>query len=507
MTGSHDTSVIIAGGGPVGLILATELGARGIDVIVLESTDEVRDEPRAGMLHARTVQSLTRRGYVHTPSHTTEEPVRTGFHFGGKSMLTLVSPGAEGAPNLNIPQADLERGFLKLAVRQGVDVRRGHRVLDVAQNDARVVATVHNGSGRYRVTADHLVGADGARSTVRERVEITSTANPPTFSGVLGQVRLHDPAAVPNGWTHTRQGWTLINLNPHGHSRVLTHEFTEPLPRHRDPVDLAEFQRTVSRILGHDVPMSDPRFLSRFSDYSRVADRYVHGRIALAGDAAHVHAPLGGQGLNLGIQDAFNLAWKLALVASGTTPLSLLQTYHDERRPIAEAVVANTRAQAALMRPGEEFDPLRELVQQLLGIDEANDLVQGVISGQRTHYPPDASAGTHAGRFLPNLALHGPSGPTSVAELLTPGRGVLLISAGSRTEFADTARFWKDRVDTHFVVPRDEVDWYALLLRPDGYVAWSADRDEPAPPPLDKHLNRWFGPGMGALSETPETSR
>lgn len=500
MTRSRDAAVIIVGGGPVGLVLATELGLRDVDTVVLDANVDIRDEPRAGTLHARTVQSLARRGYLGGgPQELSDGELRTPFHFGGMPALTITSPRAEGPPMLGMPQAELERNFQDLALRRGIDVRRGHRVVDVAQDEDHVELTVHSGHGEYRITAGHVVGCDGARSAVRQHAGFTSTSHPPNFAAIIGQVRLRDPASVRGGWTHSRHGWTLINPNPSGHSRVITHDFTRPLPDHRQPVELDEFRDTVSRILGQDTPMDDPIFLARFSDYCRLADSYRIGRIMLAGDAAHVHSPMGGQGLNLGIQDVFNLGWKLALVTSGAAPPSLLHTYHDERRPVAERVIANTRAQVALMHPGEEFDPLRNLMGELLGIETANNLVQGMISGQSVRYP---AAGVDAseleGRFLTNAVVRTETGPTTVAELLTPGRGVLMLTDRAQPELADTARGWKDRIDVHEATTSKDLDWDAVLVRPDGYVAWCDPGGDTPAEQLAHRLTHWFGPGTGS---------
>ncbi|MFI5587361.1 FAD-dependent monooxygenase, partial [Amycolatopsis sp. NPDC051758] len=352
--------VIVAGGGPVGMLLATELGLHGVPTTVVEKLTETHDEPRAGTLHARTAQTLLRRGHLPAsqPPRDPHAVVEVPFHFGGRPVLTLESPALEGAPMVGRAQSDIERFFEAKARSLGVEILRGHQVTGVRDHGESVTVTTEHGE----LTAAYVVGCDGARSTVREAAGITGTTHPATFAGLLGLPRLGDPARVPGGWTQGPTGWTLVNVNPAGHSRILTHEFTQPLPARGTPATLDDLRGAASRILGHDVPMADPAFLGRFSDFTRLADEYRRGWLLLAGDAAHVHAPLGGQGLNLGLQDAVNLGWKLAMVVAGTAPEQLLDTYGTERRPVAEAVIENTRAQAALMRPGPEFEPLRRLV-------------------------------------------------------------------------------------------------------------------------------------------------
>ncbi|MEQ0565302.1 FAD-dependent monooxygenase [Amycolatopsis sp. NEAU-NG30] len=470
--------VIVAGGGPVGMLLAAELGRQGVPTTVVEKLTETHDEPRAGTLHARTAQSLLRRGYLPAPPRPRDPHavVEVPFHFGGRPVLTLESPAIEGAPMIGQAQSDIERFFEAQARARGVEILRGHRITGVRDDGSHVTVTTDHGE----LTAAYVVGCDGARSTVREAAGITGTTHPATFAGILGLARLGDPARVPGGWTHGPTGWTLINVNPAGHSRILTHEFTEPLPERGAPVTLEDLRAAASRILGHDVPMADPVFLGRFSDFTRLADTYRRGRLLLAGDAAHVHAPLGGQGLNLGLQDAVNLGWKLAMVVAGTAPETLLDTYHAERHPVAEAVIENTRAQAALMRPGPEFEPLRALVADLLSTPDGNRLLSDRISAQGVRYGDGPGLD---GTFLPNL----PVGEQSVAQLLPPGRPVLLLGPGTH-DLTDVAARWKDAVDA--VAHEEDLGAPAILLRPDGYVAWSGQDADHA----TAALTRWFGP-------------
>ncbi|MFJ6621859.1 FAD-dependent monooxygenase [Kitasatospora sp. NPDC091335] len=514
MTGR--TSVLIAGGGPVGMLLAAELGLWGVEAVVVEPHPHTQDTPRAGTLHARSVQSLLRRGHLRLRGRgSLEEERETSFHFGGAPILRIATPTAEGPPIHGQSQAALEQAFETRALELGAVVRRGHRFSALRQDRGGVTATVEGPDGPYELTADYLVGCDGARSDVRRAAGFACTTHEATFAAIVGLVRLRDPYAVPPGWTHTAEGWLLANVNPAGHSRVITHDFRLPLPARGSRATLEELQGTLSRILGRPVALGDPAYLDRFSDFTRVADRYRTGRVLLAGDAAHVHAPLGGQGLNTGLQDAFNLGWKLALVARGDADGRLLDSYDTERRPVAEAVVANTRVQAAVMRPGPENDHLREFTARMFRHPGVNREAADVISGQGIAYGPGGAADPAVGRFLPNLALRTPHGPRTVAELLTPGRPLVLLRPEVADALEPVAAGWGERVSTLRVDPEPDsaelrlgtgapVPWSALVCRPDGYLVWRADRaagDAGAAGAstadgagLREALEGWFGP-------------
>jgi 2-polyprenyl-6-methoxyphenol hydroxylase-like FAD-dependent oxidoreductase len=494
-TAPVDAHVVVVGGGPVGMLVAAELGHHGVSTVVLEANPETVDQPKAGTLHARTVQGLARRGHLRAHPATEERLARQsadGFHFAGMPGLVITAPATEPGPVVGRSQADLERDFERRARERGVTVLRGHRVTDLVQGPDSVEVTADGPQGVRHLTAQYVVGADGARSTVRELLGFASDTHPATVSALLGLVRLTDPGSVPYGWHRTPRGWTVAGVNPYGHSRFITIDFRGPHPDRHSPLTLEELRAEGERILGRPVPMADPVFFSRFSDFARVVCDYRQGRVFLAGDAAHVHFPVGGQGLNLGLQDALNLSWKLAHTLAGTAGKDLLDTYDAERRPAARRVVDNTRAQLALMRPDPGLDPLRDLVAELLGLDEANAHLGNMISAQDTVYPARTADGSRwEGHFLPNLPLTTDDGPTDVTRLLLDGRPVLLLLGSDGATHAEQAEGWSHVLRTVRAVRAAgarPLPWDAVLLRPDGYVAWASDGG-----PLTGTLREWFG--------------
>ncbi|CAM5553320.1 hypothetical protein GCM10010329_25860 [Streptomyces spiroverticillatus] len=480
------TRVIVAGGGPVGMMLACELALQNVEAIVLEQDLKVRDTPRAGTLHARSVQSLLRRGFLRLPEPgRLDLHHRTGFHFAGLPLLEITTPTAEGPPIFNQSQSALEEAFESRARALGAEIRRGVRVTGLAEHaDGVTVETLAEDGTRSRIDADWLIGSDGARSTVREAAGIQATTTPPSFSGIVALVELLDPASAPGGWAHGPEGATLINVNPYGLSRVVVHDFTRPFPDRQQPVSFAELTEATNRVLGRDVPMRGATYLSRFSDFTRLADTYRSagpGRVLLAGDAAHVHAPLGGQGLNTGLQDAFNLGWKLGAVARGDAPAALLDTYTSERRPVGQEVVDNTRAQAAVMNPHPEHDHLRaRITAQLADPARVRDMAD-TVSGQGIRYG-DPSQGL-TGTFLPNHAFTTAEGPVTVAQLLHEAQPLLLLAGGVAHPAGTRAGLRTVRVSSS-----EPLGWEAVLVRPDGYVAWAGEGG------LADVLDGWFGP-------------
>ncbi|MEU7555701.1 FAD-dependent monooxygenase [Streptomyces sp. NPDC044571] len=482
--------VVVAGGGPVGMLVAAELAAYGVDTVVLESRTRVSERPKATTLHARAVQSLARRGHLPPAAGASAAPASSAsyasyapsasagpgspFHFAGLPGLVITAPESEPEPILKCPQAELERLFEARARAAGARILRGQRVTAVVQEPGGVRITAEGPGGRTACTARYLVGADGARSTVREEAGIASDTHPATVSALMGAVTLPDPDALADGWHRTPRGWIAVKRDAEGLTHLRTLNCARVHRDRRSEPTLDELRREVAWIVGHDVAMEGPRWLSRFSDFARLARTFRAGRVFLAGDAAHVHFPIGGQGLSTGVLDALNLGWKLALAVRGAAGPDLLATYDPERRPVARRVIDTTRAQLALMRPGSELDALREVFAGLLAEDRAQGRISGMISAQDTVLPEGAGRpSSGAGTFLHNVALTTDTGESDVIRLLQDGRPLLLLFGERGSRYAAGAQDWAGVLRVERVRHAAGVPYDALLVRPDGYVAWT----------------------------------
>lgn len=487
--------IIIAGGGPVGMLLASELAGYGIDTLLLESKDATDDQPKAGTLHARSVQSLARRGYLKGPRPPAGiGPVTLPFHFAGITELSITTPATEPPPILKRSQADLERQFEATARARSARILRGYRVIEAGQSAHRAHVTAEGPDGPRTFSAAYLIGADGARSTVREQNDFSTDSRPPSVSAMVGLVRITAPDLLPRGWHRTPRGWIISRADADGYSLIRTLNCTGPRPDRHAPVTLGELRREVSWIAGHDVAMSDALSLTHFSDFTRLARQFHQGRIFLAGDSAHVHFPIGGQGLSTGLLDALNLSWKLAHTVRGTAGKGLLDTYDEERRPVALRLIDNTRAQLALMRSGPELDALRSVFAEVLATKDGGSLIGGMISAQETAYPARSGRPSEwEGRFLENMPLvTEDDGSTDAIELLRDGRPLLLLSAEASARLTTVAEGWSHVLRTVRVLSqsRSRLPWEALLVRPDGYIGWAADGGD-----LGEALSGWFGEG------------
>ena len=533
-----DTDVIVVGAGPTGLMLAAELRLGGARTLVLERQPRISEIPKAGGLGGRILEVLRYRGLLDRFTAASAEPrPRPVFPFGG---IHLDFTGLTDSPLHALPlrQAQLERLLDERAAELGAEVRRGHEVLGVHQDDDAVVADVRGpDGGTSRVRARYLVGCDGGRSRVRELAGIGFPGTTYPEVNRLGQVAVPESVAragdggleIPGlgrvGWGFTRTERGLFALSPtrDGNFFVFTTEDTVPDVDDDTPMTLAELGDSVERVLGARLPMHEPRRLSRFTFQARHADRYREGRILLAGDAAHL-LPATGAALNLGMTDTVNLAWKLAAAVHGWAPTGLLDTYQDERHAAGARALLQTQAQVALRRGHDAAaEALRTVFQELCTEESALLRMGALIGGSDVRYPSphanadaDASPQPHAltGTFAPDLALHPASargnteqGVASIAELMHGARPVLLDLAG-RTELREIAGEWRTRVDVctaKFAAADGHRPADALLIRPDAHIAWAAGIDEPADsaaPALREALSFWFGePSRRVASE------
>ncbi|MEU6740684.1 FAD-dependent monooxygenase [Streptosporangium sandarakinum] len=505
-----NADVIIVGAGPTGLMLAAELRLAGVRPLVLERHPHRRDAPKAGGLGGQILELLRYRGLLERfEAACPGPPPAPRFPFGGVHLdLThLENPPLHALP---LPQQLLERLLDDRAAELGADVRRGHEVTGIGQDDAAVSVEVRGPDGPYRVSARYLVGCDGARSRVRDRagIDFPGTVYPevnrlaqvtlPDSVTVLGNGDLDVPGfgTVRAGFTRTDRGLFGLGSAP-GATSVSLYTIEDESVEYDDdvPMTVTELQDSVHRVLGAHLPIAGTTRLSRFTFKARQAERYRAGRILVAGDAAHLF-PATGVALNAGLLDAVNLAWKLAADVHGRAPAGLLDTYHTERHLAGARTMLHTRAQVALRRGHDAAaEALREVFQELLLDEQPLRRMGALVAGTDIRYPMPGS-GRHplTGTFTPDLTLHTDDGVTGVARLLHPARPVLLDLAG-RPDLREAAHAWKDRVDVH-TAKTDDRPADALLIRPDAHIAWAAPVDEPAEtaaPALREALSTWFG--------------
>ncbi|MFD9739011.1 rifampin monooxygenase [Umezawaea sp. NPDC059074] len=468
--------VIVIGGGPTGVMLATELRLHDVDVLVLEKDAEPTKVVRSLGLHARSIELMDQRGLLERFLELgTRYPV--GGFFAGIAKPSPERLDTAHPYTLGIPQTLTERLLTEHAAEVGVEIRRGVEVVGLSQDDDGVSVDLADGT---RLRARYAVGCDGGRSTVRKLLGIDFPGEPSTVDTLLGEVELtEDPETVTAVVTRIRETEKRFGVGPLGDGIYRFVVPAEGVAEDRGvPPTLEEVKRQMRKVAGTDFGVHSPRWLSRFGDATRLAERYRSGRVLLAGDAAHVHPPTGGQGLNLGIQDAVNLGWKLAAELAGWAPDGLLDTYESERRPVAAEVLNNTRAQMQLMSTEPGPQAVRKLLVELMDFDDVNQYLTEKIIAIGIRY--DFGEG-HAllGKRLRDVVLK----RGRLYELMRGGRGLLLDQTGLLS-----VEGWADRVD-HVVDVSEEVDAPAVLLRPDGHVAWVGEDQQD----LLAHLPTWFG--------------
>jgi 2-polyprenyl-6-methoxyphenol hydroxylase-like FAD-dependent oxidoreductase len=469
--------VIVVGGGPTGLMLASELRLHDVRVVVLERLTEPTDQSRGQGLHVRSVEMMDQRGLLERFLAVSGKFSVGGF-FGGIYKPWPESMDTAHPYGLTTPQPVTEQLLNEHALELGTDIRRGQEVVGLSQDEDGVSVELADGT---RLRSRYLVGCDGGRSTVRKLLGVGFPGEPSKVDTLLGQLSLtDDPATIEAVVTEVRRTQMLFGAIPQGDGlyRVIVPAEAVVEDRATAPT-LEEFRQRLRAVAGTDFGAHSPRWLSRFGDATRQAERYRVGRAFLAGDAAHIHPPTGGQGLNLGIQDAYNLGWKLAAEIQGWAPADLLDSYHSERHPVGARVVENTRAQMTLLGTGSGPAALRELLSKLADFEEVNRYMTEMVTAVGVRY--EVGEGHELlGRRLRDVRLK----QGRLYELMRGGRGLLLDRTGGRLAVAG----WADRVD-HVVDATEELDVPAVLLRPDGYVAWvGEDRQS-----LLDALARWFG--------------
>jgi len=470
------TDVLITGAGPTGLMLAAELRLHGVDVVVLDKAAERTPVVRALGLHVRSIEIMAQRGLLDRFLAHGKQYRVGGFFAGIEAPWPDDLDTAHGYV-LGIPQTVTDRLLEEHAAEAGADIRRGCELTGLSQDAEGVTAELADGT---RLRARYLVGCDGGRSTVRKLLGVAFPGEPSTSDTLLGEMRVDAPQeTVTATVAEVRKTQKRFGLAPLGDGvyRVVVPAADVVEDRGLTPT-LEDFRTQLRATAGTDFGVHSPRWLSRFGDATRQAERYRCGRVLLAGDAAHVHPPLGGQGLNLGIQDAFNLGWKLAAEAEGWAPPGLLDTYESERHPVAAAVLDTTRAMSLLVSTEPGPRAVRRLFAGLLDIHEVNRRLVEKITALDVRY--DVGDGHPLlGRRLRDLAL----GQRRLYDLMHTGRGLLLDRTGRLSVDG-----WADRVD-HVIGPTDELGVPAVLLRPDGHVVWTGDEQDS----LSGSLSRWFG--------------
>ncbi|MDV8022193.1 FAD-dependent monooxygenase [Rhodococcus sp. IEGM 1330] len=480
------TDVVVVGAGPTGLALAGELRLAGVGVVVLDRLPFASGESRGIGLTLRTTELLDQRGLL---TRFGGLETSTFGHFGGIPLDLSVLDSPFAAPR-TVPQSATEAVLESRAIELGADFRREHEVSSFSADDEHIHIEILN---HDPITARYLVGCDGGRSIVRKIGGFDFPGTAATTELLLADIKGVDIAPRLPGQDSV-DGLVISAPLPDGTHRIIVGE-RGVLPKKRtEPPSFAEVADVWKRLTGIDISHGEPVWVSAFGDAARLTTEYRRGRVLLAGDAAHVHLPAGGQGMNTGIQDAVNLGWKLAAVVRGTMQDDFLDSYHDERHKVGERLLTNTRAQSLFILGGEEVAPLREIMQELLQFPEVERHLAERVSGLDIRY--DVGGGSHPllGARFPSRSLDCNGRTVTTGELLRSGRGLLLDLADNAV-IRERATRWTDRIDVLTATATEPIDpdtrTSAVLIRPDGHVAWVAPGSHHD---LPTALQRWFGP-------------
>jgi bifunctional hydroxylase/dehydrase len=487
-----DADVIIVGAGPTGLMLAGELRLGGVRTIVLDRLAEPMKQSRALGFSARTIEEFGQRGLL--PRFGEVQTIPFG-HFGGVMLdYRVLEDGSFGARG--IPQSRTEAVLAGWAAELGAVVRRGVEVTGLDEGAEGVTVEVRGPDGPQQLRARYVAGCDGGRSTVRKLIGVDFPGTDPVIEMWFADVAGCDVRPRPAGERVPTGSVLVLPMGP-GMSRVILHERGAMHRQGPGGPSFTEVADAWQRLTGEDIHGGTPLWTSYVTDASRQAAEYRRGSVFLLGDAAHVHLPIGAQGMSAGVGDAVNLGWKLAAAVRGDAPAGLLDSYHTERHPVGARILANTLAQRILYLSGDELDPMREVLTELVAYPEVQRHLAGMVTGLDIRY--DVGPGDHPllGRRLPNITLtgaFGPAGGTPAFELLHAARGVVLDLTGDGKVQA-AAEPWAERVDVVRSASRPAgalADADAAVVRPDGYLAWIGSAGSGADG-LSDVLARWFG--------------
>jgi 2-polyprenyl-6-methoxyphenol hydroxylase-like FAD-dependent oxidoreductase len=511
--------VVIAGGGPVGLFLACELGLAGVSAIVLERMEDPHSPLKEGWMGMRglnftSVDALYRRGMLNDVRRSALlwlDPVKPGFELQSKTNGSAPAPRFAGhfagimldankidfscqkylvqGPSSTgglISLEGIEEVLAEHARRLGVEVRRGMPVTAVTQSEEGV--TVYAGGESFQTK--WLVGCDGGRSAVRKAAKFEFEGTDPEFTGYSAWVEMADPEKLLPGFNLTPNGMYISGPGP---GRIGIVDFDDAGFDRSQEIKLEDLQAILRKVSGTDVTLTTVHVATSYTDRARQATTYRKGRVFLAGDAAHIHSPLGGQGLNTGIGDAMNLGWKLAATIKGWAPVDLLDTYTAERHPVGAWALNWTRAQVAIMRPDPHAQAIASVIRDLINTKDGTSYFVEKISGVLLRYD---LPGDHPliGRSAPDFEFEDGS---RLGSLLEGGSG-LLLDLAANDELGTLSRRWPGRLKFTRARAKDNKGVAAILLRPDGFVAWAADAAGANLGALEETIDRWFGGSTSA---------